>query len=151
MLPSNIDLTEKADFGRPSFTIMEMPVDLDLDDFDSENKMSSNEYNSLIRWESIFGKRKHINQKWSIFPRNGLNVSYGSENPYTLYCARCGKAIRIPWKNYGCFSPWKNYNLCFESNDKVETEVKSKIPWDHTMDSPSSRNDEKGYNLFNSK
>ena len=55
MLPSNIDLTERADFGDTSL-IMEIPADLDLDDFDSGNKMSSNEYNSLIRWESIFGK-----------------------------------------------------------------------------------------------
>ena len=149
MLPSNIDLTEKADFGQPSLIIMDVPVGLDLDDFDSENKMSYNEYNSLIRWESIFGKRKHINQKWSIFPRNGLNVSYGSENPYTLYCARCGKAIRIPWKNYGSHRPWKNYELCSECNEKIETETWGKIPWKHT--STSSRNDERGYDLFNSK
>ena len=149
MLPSNIDLTEKADFGRPSSTIMEIPADLDLDDFDSGNKMSSNEYNSLIRWESIFGKRKHINQKWNIFPRNGLNVSYGSENPHTLYCARCGKAIRIPWKNYGSHHPWKNYGLCSECNEKREIDFKGRIPWKHT--STSSRNDEKGYDLFNSK
>lgn len=149
MLPSNIDLTEKADFGRPSL-IMEIPVDSDLDDFDSGNKMSSNEYNSLIRWESIFGKRKHINQKWNIFPRNGLNVSYGSENPYTLYCARCGKAIRIPWKNYGSHRPWKNYGLCSECNEKIKTETWGKIPWNHHTYT-SSRNDERGYDLFNSK
>lgn len=148
MLPSNIDLTEKADFGRPSL-IMEIPVDSDLDDFDSGNKMSSNEYNSLIRWESIFGKRKHINQKWNIFPRLTLNVSYGSENPYTLYCARCGKAIRIPWKNYGWRSLWKNYGLCSECNEKEEIYFKGRIPWKHT--STSSRNDERGYDLFNSK
>ena len=149
MLPSNIDLTERADFGSPSSMSMDTPVDLDLDDSDSGNKMSSNEYNSLIRWESIFGKRRHINQKWNIFPRNGLNVSYGSENPYTLYCSRCGKVIRIPWKNYGYHYPWKNYGLCFECSEKVETEIWGKIPWKHT--STSSRNDERGYNLFNSK
>ena len=148
MLPSNIDLTEKADFGCPSL-IMEIPVDSDLDDFDSGNKMSSNEYNSLIRWESIFGKRKHINQKWNIFPRLNLNVSYGSENPYTLYCARCGKAIRIPWKNYESHFPWKNDGLCSECNEKIKTETWGKIPWKHN--STSSRNDEKGYDLFNSK
>lgn len=148
MLPSNIDLTEKADFGRPSL-IMEIPVDSDLDDFDSGNKMSSNEYNSLIRWESIFGKRKHINQKWNIFPRLNLNVSYGSENPYTLYCARCGKAIRIPWKNYGHHYPWENYGLCSECNEKREIDFKGRIPWKDT--STSSRNDERGYDLFNSK
>ena len=140
MLPSNIDLTERADFGLPSSMSMDTPVDLDLDDSDSGNKMSSNEYNSLIRWESIFGKRRHINQKWNIFPRNGLNVSYGSENPYTLYCSRCGKVIRIPWKNYG---------LCSECNEKREIDFKGRIPWKHT--STSSRNDERGYDLFNSK
>lgn len=149
MLPSNIDLTERADFGRPSL-IMEIPVDLDLDDFDSGNKMSSNEYNSLIRWESIFGKRKHINQKWNIFPRLNLNVSYGSENPYTLYCARCGKAIRIPWKNYESHYPWKNYGLCSECNEKIKTETWGKIPWNHHT-YVFSRNDERGYDLFNSK
>ena len=149
MLPSNIDLTERADFGLPSSMSMDTPVDLDLDDSDSGNKMSSNEYNSLIRWESIFGKRKHINRKWNIFPRLGLNVSYGSENPHTLYCARCGKVIRIPWKNYGYHYPWKNYGLCSECNEKIKTETWGKIPWKHT--STSSRNDERGYNLFNSK
>ena len=149
MLPSNIDLTERADFGLPSSMSMDTPVDLDLDDSDSGNKMSSNEYNSLIKWESIFGKRKHINRKWNIFPRLGLNVSYGSENPHTLYCARCGKVIRIPWKNYGYHYPWKNYGLCSECNEKIKTETWGKIPWKHT--STSSRNDERGYNLFNSK
>ena len=149
MLPSNIDLTEKADFGQPSLIIMDVPVGLDLDDFDSGNKMSSNEYNSLIRWESIFGKRKHINQKWNIFPRLNLNVSYGSENPHTLCCARCGKAIRIPWKNYGWRSLWKKQGLCSECSEKEEIYFKGRIPWKHT--STSSRNDERGYDLFNSK
>ena len=144
MLPSNIDLTERADFG-DAFLIS--PADLNLDDCDTRNEMSTDEYDLLVWWEGIFGKKRHINQKWDIFPKLNLSV----ENPHTLCCARCGKVIRIPWKNYGCFSPWKDYNLCFECNDKVKTEVKSKIPWDHTMNSPSSRNDEKGYNLFNSK
>ena len=146
MLPSNIDLTEKADFGDVSVTSY---VDLNVDDFDTRNNMSTDEYDSLIQWESIFGKKRHINQKWKIFPRIGLNVSYNPENPYTLYCARCGKVIRIPWKNYGHHYPWENYGLCFECNEKVETETWGKIPWKHT--STSSRNDERGYNLFNSK
>lgn len=151
MLPSNIDLTEKADFGSPSSMSMDTPVDLDLDDLDSGNNMSTNEYNSLIKWESIFGKRKHINRKWNIFPRLGLNVSYDSENPHTLYCSRCGKVIRIPWKNYGHRYPWRNCGLCFECNEKEETETWGKIPWNRNMNKFSSRNDERGYNLFNSK
>ena len=147
MLPSNIDLTERADFG-DAFLIS--PADLNLDDFDTRNEMSTDEYDLLVWWESIFGKRKHINQKWNIFPRNGLNVSYGSENPYTLYCSRCGKVIRIPWKNYGHHYPWKNYGLCSECNEKIKTETWGKIPW-RTMNIFSSGNDERGYDLFNSK
>lgn len=149
MLPSNIDLTEKADFGRPSSMSMDTPVDLELDDLDSGNNMSTNEYNSLVWWEDIFGKKRHINRKQNIFPRNGLNVSYGSENPHTLYCSRCGKVIRIPWKNYGHHYPWENYGLCSECNEKREIDFKGRIPWKHTF--TSSRNDERGYDLFNSK
>ena len=142
MLPSNIDLTERADFGHPSLTF-----DLnDLDDIDTRNEMSTDEYDLLVWWESIFGRKRHINQKWDIFPRLTLDVS---ENPHTLYCARCGKVIRIPWKNYGHHYPWKKYGLCSECNEKEETETRGKIPWKHT--STSSRNDERGYNLFNSK
>lgn len=148
MLPSNIDLTEKADFGSPSSMSMDTPVDLDLDDLDSENEMSSNEYNSLIKWESIFGKRKHINRKWNIFPRLGLN---GAEDSNALCCLRCGKVIRIPWKNYGHRYPWRNCGLCFECNEKEEIETWGKIPWNRNMNKFSSRNDERGYNLFNSK
>ena len=148
MLPSNIDLTERADFGDVSLI---SPADLNLDDFDTRNEMSTDEYDLLVWWESIFGKKRHINQKWNIFPRLNLNVSYGSENPYTLYCARCGKAIRIPWKNYESHFPWKNYGLCSECNEKIKTETWGKIPWNRNMNNFSSRNDERGYNLFNSK
>ena len=147
MLPSNIDLTEKADFGDVSITAY---VDLNVDDFDTRNNMSTDEYDSLLWWEGIFGKKRHINQKWKIFPRIGLNVSYGSENPHTLYCARCGKAIRIPWKNYESRCPWKNYGLCSECNEKIKTETWGKIPWNHHT-YVFSRNDERGYDLFNSK
>ena len=142
MLPSNIDLTERADFGHPSLTF-----DLnDLDDIDTRNEMSTDEYDLLVWWEGVFGRKRHINQKWDIFPRLNLSV----ENPHTLCCARCGKVIRIPWKNYGHHYPWGNCGLCFECNEKIETETWGKIPWSHTMNN-SSRNDEIVYNLFNSK
>ena len=143
MLPSNIDLTERADFG-DAFLIS--PSDLNLDDFDTRNEMSTDEYDLLVWWEGIFGKKRHINQKWDIFTRINLKVAEDSHN---VYCARCGKPIRIPWKNYGHQFPWENYGLCFECNEKINTDIEGKIPWDrnHT----SSRNDERGYNLFNSK
>ena len=134
MLPSNIDLTERADFGDASLI---SPADLNLDDIDTRNEMSTDEYDLLVWWESIFGKKRHVNQKWDIFPRLTLDVA---EDPNALCCIRCGKVIRIPWKNYG---------LCSECNEKIKTETWGKIPWKHN--STSSRNDEKGYDLFNSK
>ena len=89
-----------------------------------------------------------MNQKWDIFPRLTLDVA---EGPNASCCIRCGKVIRIPWKNYGHHYPWGNYELCFECNEKVETETWGKIPWNRNMNNFSSRNDERGYNLFNSK
>ena len=144
MLPSNIDLTERADFG-DVFSIS--PADLNLDDFDTRNEMSTDEYDLLVWWESIFGRKRHINQKWNIFPRINLKVA---EDPHTLYCERCGKPIRIPWKNYESHYPWKNYGLCSECNEKIKTETWGKIPWNHHT-YVFSRNDERGYDLFNSK
>ena len=141
MLPSNIDLTERADFGDVSLI---SPADLNLDDFDTRNEMSTDEYDLLVWWEGIFGKKRHVNQKWDIFPRINLKVA---ENPHNVYCERCGKPIRIPWKNYG----HRYCGLCFECNEKVETETCGKIPWNRNMNNFSSRNDERGYNLFNSK
>ncbi len=137
MLPSNIDLTERADFGYPSLIAMDIPVD--LDDLYTRNNLSIDEYDYLVWWESIFGK-KHRNQKWKLFPKIGVDVSYDSDKLNYSHCVRCGKEIRIPWKNY--------YGLCFECNNKIETTVEGKIPWNHTMNF-SSRNDERGYNLFN--
>ena len=145
MIPSNIDLTERADFGDVSLI---SPADLNLDDIDTRNEMSTDEYDLLVWWEGIFGKKRHVNQKWDIFPRLTLNVA---EDPNALCCIRCGKVIRIPWKNYGHHYPWGNCGLCFECNEKVETETCGKIPWNRNMNNFSSRNDERGYNLFNSK
>lgn len=143
MLPSNIDLTERADFGDASLI---SHADLRLDDIDAGNEMSTDEYNLLVWWEGIFGKKRHVNQKWDIFPRLRLSV----EDSHALCCVRCRKVIRIPWKNYGHHYPWKNYGLCFECNEKIETETRGKIPW-RTMNIFSSGNDERGYDLFNSK
>lgn len=149
MLPSNIDLTERADFGADFGDVsLISPADLNLDDIDTRNEMSTDEYDLLVWWEGIFGKKRHVNQKWDIFPRLTLDVA---EDPNALCCARCGKVIRIPWKNYGHHYPWGNYELCFECNEKVETETWGKIPWNRNMNNFSSRNDERGYNLFNSK
>ena len=149
MLPSNIDLTERADFGADFGDVsLISPADLNLDDIDTRNEMSTDEYDLLVWWEGIFGKKRHVNQKWDIFPRLTLDVA---EDPNALCCARCGKVIRRPWKNEGHHYPWGNYELCFECNAKVETETRGKIPWNRNMNNFSSRNDERGYNLFNSK
>ena len=74
MLPSNIDLTERADFGRHSLTFNL----IDLDDLDTTNNMSIDKYDSLIRLEGIFGRKRYINQKWEILPRIALSTAFSS-------------------------------------------------------------------------
>ena len=44
---------------------------------------------------------------------------------------------------------WKKQGLCYECSEKGEIDFKGRIPWKHN--STSSRNDERGYDLFNSK
>ena len=75
MLPSNIDLTERADFGDVSLI---SPADLNLDNIDTRNEMSTDEYNLLVWREGIFGRKRHINQKWDIFTRINLDVTEDS-------------------------------------------------------------------------
>lgn len=147
MLSPKVDLTEHMDFNGGSMNIFSNTRLVEISD-DEQDLMSTEEYEWFTWWEGIFGKKRHVNQKWDIFPRPTLDVA---EGPNALCCTRCGKVIRIPWKNYGHHYPWGNCVLCFECNEKVETETWGKIPWNRNMNNFPSRNDERGYNLFNSR
>lgn len=147
MLSPKVDLTEHMDFNRGSMNIFSNTRLVEISD-DEQDLMSTEEYEWFTWWEGIFGKKRHVNQKWDIFPRLTLDVA---EDPNASCCVRCGKVIRIPWKNYRHRYPWGNCELCFECNEKVETETWDKIPWNRNMNNFPSRSDEKGYNLFNSR
>ena len=76
-----------------------------------DDYMSCEEYEILKRWENIFGKRKHRNQKTKVF---GSKYIHDTEDN----CYRCGKPIKLPWKNHG--------GICEACDTIVQT---SKIPW----------------------
>lgn len=135
------------DFNRGSMNIFSNTRLVEISD-DEQDLMSTEEYGWFTWWEGIFGKKRHVNQKWDIFPRLTLDVA---EDSNASCCVRCGKVIRIPWKNYRHRYPWGNCGLCFECNEKINTDIEGKIPWNHNMNNFPSRNDERGYNLFNSR
>lgn len=144
MLSPKVDLTEHMDFNGGIFSNTRL---VEISD-DEQDLMSTEEYKWFTWWEGIFGKKRHVNQKWDIFPRLTLDVA---EDPNASCCIRCGKVIRIPWKNYRHRYPWENCGLCFECNEKINTDIEGKIPWNRNMNNFSSRNDDRGYNLFNSR
>lgn len=135
MLPSNIDLTSHGDFGINRVNLNLIPqTPLDYDD-DSEDGlfMSTEEYEAILRYEKIFGKKKrHKNEKFDIFPNLRKRYFYEEDKEH---CIRCGKVIRLPWKNY--------YGLCEECDGIT---AKSYLPWDGFI---TAWMDDKGYNLFN--
>lgn len=106
MLPPNIDLTSHGDFGHNLVNLIpQTPLDYD---YDSEN------------------------EKFDIFPNLRKRYFYEEDKEH---CIRCGKVIRLPWKNY--------HGLCEECDGIV---AKGDYPWDN---SPTRWWDDKGYNLFN--
>ena len=114
MLPSNIDLTENRDFGRSGGDWV-IPIA-----FSDDEIVTSDEYENLCRYESIFGKRMKDQT------REILGYLYDLDFPvdWNKICIRCGKPL-LPWNNrggicmecdgelnqsygYGSF-PWTNY------------------------------------------
>lgn len=76
--------------------------------------MTNEEYDGLIKWEKIFGRRQHKNQKNKIFD---------SETKFNKYwentCYRCGKPIRVPWMG----------EICKNCNNHLEKTSSDRIPW----------------------
>ena len=132
MLPPNIDLTSHGDFGHNLVNLIPQ-TPLDYDDDSEDNNMSTEEYEAILRYEKIFGRKKrHKNEKFDIFPNLRKRYFYEEDKEH---CIRCGKVIRIPWKNY--------YGLCEECDGIT---AKSYLPWDVFL---TTSEDNKGYNLFN--
>jgi len=117
-LPRNIDLTEHRDFGGNRFIPLQfLPIDstfpsnLDL----LERGITNEEYEKGIRWERIFGRRSHKDQRNDIF-----NPEEKHRKHWEHTCLRCGKNIKIPWNSIR--------GVCKEC-DKDLTSGYNKVPW----------------------
>ena len=110
-LPRKIDLTANRDFGNNIFNhTLVFPIEIERE------LMTNEEYDELVKWENIFGRKWHKNQKNKIFdPEVKFNRYW--ENT----CYRCGKTIREPWSNIG--------GICKNCNDHLEKTSSNKIPW----------------------
>ena len=117
MLTGNIDLTENRDFGG-SFqtTAMDIPIELS----EADNIMTTEDYEKIIRRESIFGKKRHTNGKHHIFGRTTFVKNLES------HCYRCGKELKLPWER-------NRMELCKQCSDKVKHDNQYlKFPWNYT-------------------
>ena len=112
MLTGNIDLTENRDFG-DSFQITEMNI------WEADNIMTTEDYEKIIRRESIFGKKIHTNGNHRIFGRTTFVKNLESR------CYRCGKELKLPWER-------NRMELCKQCSDKVKHDNQYlKFPWNY--------------------
>lgn len=111
MLTGNIDLTENRDFGG-RFQITEMNI------WEADNIMTTEDYEKIIRRESIFGKKRHTNGKHHIFGRTTFVKNLES------HCYRCEK-VKLPWER-------NRMELCKQCSDKVKHDNQYlKFPWNY--------------------
>ena len=116
MLTGNIDLTENRDFGGNfQITAMDIPIELS----EADNIMTLEDYDKIIRRESIFGKKRHTNGKHRIFGRKTFVKNLES------HCYRCGKELKLPWER-------NRMELCKQCSDKVKHDNQYlKFPWNY--------------------
>lgn len=133
MLPRNIDLTENRDFSGGNFAFFDVPIEIPMDEF---HLMTPEEYDHLMWWEGIFGKKRHYTQKSEVF-----DAEKRYYNHWNHHCLRCGAELRIPWKIYG--------GLCKKCDEIVTYEEGgTRTPWKQVNE--GWRRDPK-YDLFNSR
>lgn len=132
MLPHNIDLTENGDFGIGGGIFMDTPIEIPMDEF---HLMTPEQYDKLMWWEGIFGRRRHYMEKSKIF-----NTEEKFKTHWEHHCLRCGVELRIPWNIIG--------GCCGECDEIVTHRI---IPWrENHMSIHDGRRNPK-YDLFNSR
>ena len=114
MLPPKIDLTEHGDFsGGFDMDAMDIPIDMEF--YDEENNMSTSDYEVLVWWESIFGKRRHPNIKRTLFPKLGYDIPNSPRIPWKVlspFWSPFSKDSKIPWSsNMGEAHDDRGFNL----------------------------------------
>ena len=128
MLSPRIDLTENGDFSGGNGALMDTPIEIPMDEYDL---MTNEEYEVLVRWEGIFGRRRHYTEKSKAFGKDPFPFSHKD------HCYNCGKEFRIPWDNI--------FGKCRKCAEKPN---ESRLPWIEYYDNFTFRNDV-AYNLFN--
>lgn len=135
-MDSKIDLTAHNDFSGGGAVVTPLQVDeFDIvvnDMYDSIN-MSSDDYERLVKYENIFGRKRHFTDAITVFRKSDEEY----RNTYRNHCLRCGKEHRIPWKITG--------DLCEECEEKMS---RKKTFMDYIFVLSFGEADEKGRDLF---
>ena len=114
MISRKIDLTENRDFSQGKNTAFGVHIRqflngiADIDD----PFMSEVEYEILEWYETLFGRKRHMNQKAKVF-----NYETRFEEMWKGLCARCGHRL-VPWKS-------ERGELCH----RCDIEVTGRVPW----------------------
>lgn len=117
MLPREIDLTERRDFMGRGSVITEIPRNEFLERVNNFGNMTSEEYDALIWWEGIFGKREHRSAYWRVFGETEEQY----DEKWRNRCPRCGKKLPFPWM--------RSMDLCHECSEDLYAEIGGRIPW----------------------
>ena len=143
MLSPKIDLTLNRQFTSGEIdhnvdmlnSVRYVEIDLIITD---DEAMTVDEYAHIFRFETLFGKRRHKNEKNTVFDKEKRYI-----NELETHCQRCGKELRLPWNGTMCL-----VNLCKECNE-VMNESLGKIPWKREYEGAMDRSIKDI--LFNSK
>lgn len=128
-IPPNIDLTEHSDFAasrNPSFHFIQ--IDSSVGELFSAVQMTGEEYEKLMAYENIFGRRRHYTDFMEVFMED--ESEWIERN--RCHCARCGKEIRIPWHRHS--------ELCSDCDNLMEirqhSDWESVFPWNPVIQRP---------------
>lgn len=139
MLSPKIDLTLNREFtsGEIDVNVSNSVRYVEIDLITNDEAMTVDEYAHIFRFETLFGKRRHKNEKNTVFDKEKRYI-----NELETHCQRCGKELRLPWNGIMYF------DLCRECNEAVNESL-GKIPWKRDGVGLSHRNIKD--DLFNSK
>ena len=110
MVSRNIDLTEHRDFSNNiSLNGISQVLLREINRIQENDIMSTDEYDILWNYHSIFGFKRHTNMAEQIFKTKERKF----KEDYYSHCERCGKLIQIPWRRI--------YGRCEKCNNVMET------------------------------
>lgn len=137
MMNRKIDLTLHNDFSGGGAVITPLDdFDIAVDNLYDTRNMSNDDYEKLIKYEKIFGRKRHFTDAMEVFMKSDEEYRYR----YINHCWRCGKEHRIPWKITG--------DLCEECEEKINRKKTFKEYILGYQSVTSFGEDERGRELF---